>query len=397
MHQRRLDLRLYDERRTGGGVPLPQPHPADQAGRQLGRDGIADLPPGLDHAFRRQAAERAALGSRKAPSGCPSASRTRRICWPISRGDAGRRRRGGRHNSSSCQAWPWHPEFGVSRARPALVGERVRLAGKLVDGEAEPCHANEWGPQGSSMPQIATAKTDASSQPFTLDVLKDIERKVLWLSTQMIHHANHMRANDDGLKVGGHQASSASVVTIMTALYFAILRPQDRVAVKPHATPCSMRSNICSAIRHAKSSKNFRGYKGAQSYPSRTKDADDVDFSTGSVGLGVAHTSFASLTQDYLRAKGWVPMRPRVRWSLCLATPRSTRATFSRRCSKAGSTTSATPGGSSTTTDRALTLSCARGCGSASNHLPQFRLGCHRPQVWLPAEAGLRRTGRRGA
>src|SRR3546814_3890588 len=29
------------------------------------------------------------------------------------------------------------------------------------------------------------------------------------------------------------------------------------------------------------------------------------DFSTGSVGLGVAMTSFASLVQDYIRAHGW--------------------------------------------------------------------------------------------
>ena len=83
------------------------------------------------------------------------------------------------------------------------------------------------------MSQIAESVT----RDLPLDVLKDIERKMLWLSTQIIHNANHERDNDDGLKVGGHQASSASLVSIMTALYFAILRPQDRVAVKPHASP----------------------------------------------------------------------------------------------------------------------------------------------------------------
>src|ERR1700741_2406647 len=72
---------------------------------------------------------------------------------------------------------------------------------------------------------------------LSLEVLRDLERKVLWLSTQIIHHANHDRENVDGLKVGGHQASSASLVTVMTALYFAVLKPEDRVAVKPHASP----------------------------------------------------------------------------------------------------------------------------------------------------------------
>jgi len=70
-----------------------------------------------------------------------------------------------------------------------------------------------------------------------LDILAELERKVLWLSSWTIHHANHIRASSDGLKVGGHQASSASLATIMTALYFHVLRPQDRVAVKPHASP----------------------------------------------------------------------------------------------------------------------------------------------------------------
>src|SRR5262244_4474561 len=70
-----------------------------------------------------------------------------------------------------------------------------------------------------------------------LAMLRELERKVLWLASWTIHHANHVRENTDGLKIGGHQASSASLATIMTALYFGILRPQDRVAVKPHASP----------------------------------------------------------------------------------------------------------------------------------------------------------------
>jgi pyruvate dehydrogenase E1 component len=138
-----------------------------------------------------------------------------------------------------------------------------------------------------------------------LPPLAELEKKVLWLSAWTIHNANHLRDNDDGLKVGGHQASSASLVTIMTALYFAVLRPQDRVAVKPHASPVFHAIQYLLGNQSLEKIQNFRGYKGAQSYPSRTKDADDVDFSTGSVGLGVAQTLFASLTQDYLRARGW--------------------------------------------------------------------------------------------
>src|SRR5213076_2033044 len=117
-----------------------------------------------------------------------------------------------------------------------------------------------------------------------------------------IHNANHLRESVDGLKVGGHQASSASLATIMTALYFRSLRPQDRVAVKPHASPNFHAIQYLLGKQTRDKLEQFRGYKGAQSYPSRTKDADDVDFSTGSVGLGVAQTLFSSLTQDYVRS-----------------------------------------------------------------------------------------------
>jgi pyruvate dehydrogenase E1 component len=135
-----------------------------------------------------------------------------------------------------------------------------------------------------------------------LDILAELERKVLWLSSWMIHYANHIRENADGLKVGGHQASSASLATIMTALYFHVLRPQDRVAVKPHASPVFHAIQYLLGKQSREKLEAFRAYKGAQSYPSRTKDTDDVDFSTGSVGLGVAQTLFSSLVQDYVRA-----------------------------------------------------------------------------------------------
>src|SRR5215211_4002597 len=139
----------------------------------------------------------------------------------------------------------------------------------------------------------------------TLSMLGELERKTLWLAAWTIHHANHLRKSVDGLKVGGHQASSSSLVTIMTALYFHVLRPQDRVAVKPHASPVFHASQYLLGRQTREKLEAFRGYKGAQSYPSRTKDVDDVDFSTGSVGLGVAQTLFSSLTQDYVKARGW--------------------------------------------------------------------------------------------
>ncbi len=139
----------------------------------------------------------------------------------------------------------------------------------------------------------------------TVAMLRELERKVLWLSSYMIHHANHEREATDGLKVGGHQASSASMATLMTALYFHILRPQDRVAVKPHASPVFHAIQYLLGNQTLDNLQNFRAFGGAQSYPSRTKDKDDVDFSTGSVGLGVAQTGFQSLIQDYVHAKGW--------------------------------------------------------------------------------------------
>ncbi len=142
-----------------------------------------------------------------------------------------------------------------------------------------------------------------------LPFLAELERRVLWLASWTIHNANHVRAGDE-VKVGGHQASSASLATIMTALYFAALRPQDRVAVKPHASPIFHAIQYLAGNQSRQKLEAFRSYKGAQSYPSRTKDVDDVDFSTGSVGLGVAQTLFSSLVQDYVTARGWMKGRP---------------------------------------------------------------------------------------
>jgi pyruvate dehydrogenase E1 component len=147
-----------------------------------------------------------------------------------------------------------------------------------------------------------------------IDALKVLDERLRWLSAWTIHHANHVRENSDGLKVGGHQASCASMTAIMAALYFHALGPNDRVAVKPHAGPVLHAIHYLLGSQSREALENFRGFGGAQSYPSRTKDRIPVDFSTGSVGLGVAVTLFASLVQDYLTAHGWLDEQDRGRF-----------------------------------------------------------------------------------
>src|ERR1700753_382255 len=135
-----------------------------------------------------------------------------------------------------------------------------------------------------------------------LDVLDEIQRRVLWLALRMVDAANHERSTGDGVKVGGHQASSASLVTAMTALYFAYLNAQDRVSVKPHASPVfhSIQYLLGNLDREYLTMLRARG--GLQAYPSRTKDPDEVDFSTGSVGLGAVAPLFAAVARRYVDA-----------------------------------------------------------------------------------------------
>ena len=135
-------------------------------------------------------------------------------------------------------------------------------------------------------------------------ILKQLERKLLWLSAWMIHNANHIRPNRDGLKVGGHQASCASCISIMAALYLEMARPQDRIAVKPHAGPVFHAMNYLFGRQTREKMEGLRQFGGIQPYPSRVKDGAEVDFSTGSVGLGVAMTSFSALMADYTRLHG---------------------------------------------------------------------------------------------
>jgi pyruvate dehydrogenase E1 component len=138
--------------------------------------------------------------------------------------------------------------------------------------------------------------------PETIVILEAIQQRVLWLATNIIHHANHVRPNTDGAKVGGHQASSASVVTILTALYFHFLQEGDRISVKPHASPVFHAIQYLLGQLPRQYLTTLRAYHGLQAYPSRTKDPDPVDFSTGSVGLGVVAPAFAALAQKYAQA-----------------------------------------------------------------------------------------------
>src|SRR3984957_6275655 len=121
-------------------------------------------------------------------------------------------------------------------------------------------------------------------------LLESVQRRVLWLAMSIVHHANKVRQTPSGVKVGGHQASSASIVSIMTALYFEHLRAPDRVSVKPHAAPVLHAINYLLGPPHESYLPTLREFGGLQSYPSRAKDPDPVDFSTGSVGIGATAT-----------------------------------------------------------------------------------------------------------
>ena len=145
-----------------------------------------------------------------------------------------------------------------------------------------------------------------------LDGLDRLQRRILWLAVRIVHHANHERSNADQMKVGGHQASSASVVSIMTALYFAHLGRDDRVAVKPHASPVLHAIQYLLGNLERGQLLSLREFGGLQAYPSRTKDPFRVDFSTGSVGLGAAATLFGALTRRYVDAH--FGSRPRSRF-----------------------------------------------------------------------------------
>jgi pyruvate dehydrogenase E1 component len=147
-----------------------------------------------------------------------------------------------------------------------------------------------------------------STPELDLLTLDRVQRRVLWLAAAIVHHANRVRPNASGVKVGGHQASSASMVTLMTALYFAFLEAPDRVSVKPHASPVLHAINHLLGRLDASYLTTLRQFGGLQSYPSRTKDPDPVDYSTGSVGLGATAPIWGALAHRYVAGHFDVPV-----------------------------------------------------------------------------------------
>ncbi|HUA73987.1 MAG TPA: pyruvate dehydrogenase [Solirubrobacteraceae bacterium] len=147
----------------------------------------------------------------------------------------------------------------------------------------------------------------AEPESGSLDVLDAVQRRVLWLAMSMVHHANKVRETSSGVKVGGHQASSASIVSIMTALWFEHLRAPDRVSVKPHAAPVLHAINYLLGSLDESYLTRLREFGGLQSYPSRAKDPDPVDFSTGSVGIGATATIWSALAHRYVAGHFEVP------------------------------------------------------------------------------------------
>src|SRR6516162_3825106 len=143
----------------------------------------------------------------------------------------------------------------------------------------------------------------SSPRAEALDTLGQIERQVLWLSTAIVHHANRVRPNPAGMKVGGHQASSASMVSIMTSLWFGHLQAQDRVSVKPHASPVLHAINYLLGELDESYLPMLRAFGGLQSYPSRVKDPDPVDYSTGSVGIGATAPVWGAVARRYLNGR----------------------------------------------------------------------------------------------
>ncbi len=147
----------------------------------------------------------------------------------------------------------------------------------------------------------------ALATEIDLQTLDRVQRRVLWLATSIVHHANRVRPNRSGVKVGGHQASSASMVSLMTALWFATLEAPDRVSVKPHASPVLHAVNHLLGRLDRSYLTTLRSYGGLQSYPSRTKDPDPVDYSTGSVGLGATAPIWGALAHRYVAGHFDVP------------------------------------------------------------------------------------------
>jgi pyruvate dehydrogenase E1 component len=154
---------------------------------------------------------------------------------------------------------------------------------------------------GDTTPPIDAA-TPIGAATDRLDVVRSVEQRVLWLATAIVDHANRVRPNPSGMKVGGHQASSASIVSVMTLLWLEHLRPGDRVSVKPHASPVLHALNYLLGALDGSYLATLREFGGLQSYPSRVKDPDAADYSTGSVGIGATAPLWGALARRYVGA-----------------------------------------------------------------------------------------------
>jgi pyruvate dehydrogenase E1 component len=162
---------------------------------------------------------------------------------------------------------------------------------------------------GATVWRVASTETaPAAREAPDLDTLRSIERRVLWLATAIVHQANRVRPNRSGVKVGGHQTSSASMVSIMTALWFSLLEAPDRVSVKPHASPVLHAINYLLGRLDRQYLTTLRAFGGLQSYPSRVKDPDPVDYSTGSVGIGATAPVWGALAHRYVAGHFEVPI-----------------------------------------------------------------------------------------
>ena len=144
----------------------------------------------------------------------------------------------------------------------------------------------------------------SATEVATLEAVQD---RVLWLATSTVHHANRVRKTASGVKVGGHQASSASMVSIMSALWFEHLRAPDRVSVKPHASPVLHAIEYLLGRLERRYLTELRAFGGLQSYPSRLKDPFPADFSTGSVGIGATAPVWSAMAHRYVAGHFEVP------------------------------------------------------------------------------------------
>src|SRR5574341_1972350 len=155
--------------------------------------------------------------------------------------------------------------------------------------------------------------------PHDLELLEQLEQRALWLSTYTIHYANKVRPNPDKIKVGGHQASTSSVVSLLTGLMLRTMEPRDRLALKPHSSPAFHALHALLGNLPPDKLREFRQFGGIQSYPSKRKDPDEVHFNTGSVGLGPVNAMFGAVVRDYVRQhfpeeQGQAGGRPRGRY-----------------------------------------------------------------------------------